>query len=231
MWEENLLTNLLEDLGGYVRSQGLDRWSWRLEGNECFSVKSMYLKLERLMLDDNRCSEEERRVFRQIWKSGAPSKVVAFSWKLLHDRIPTSVNLDIRHCLPTGVAPNCSWCGTGRESSIHLFLHCDLEKEIWLRLMRWTNRWCLIPLNLFIFWECWNMGGYHKKIQKGRRLIWQAAIWVMWKARNDRVFNEGDKGVEDLVEEIQVLSWRWLLGRMDFRHLWCMNGSGIRRSA
>ena len=38
----------------------------------------------------------------------------------------------------------------------------------------------------------------------------------MWKARNDCVFNEGGKGVDDLVEEIQVLSWKWLLGRTDF---------------
>lgn len=33
-------------------------------------------ELEGRMLEDNRCPEEERRVFRQIWKSGAPSKVV-----------------------------------------------------------------------------------------------------------------------------------------------------------
>ena len=154
MWEENLLTNLLEDLEGYVWSQGVDRWCWSLEGNRGFSVKAMYLKLELLLLEDNGCPEEERRVFRQIWKPRAPSKVVAFSWKLLHDRIPTSANLDIRNCLPTGVAPNCSLCATERESSIHLFLHCDLAKDIWLRLMRWTNRWCLIPTNLFILWEC-----------------------------------------------------------------------------
>jgi len=36
---------------------------------------------------------EEKRVFRQIWKSPAPSKVVAFAWKLLLDRIPTRMNL------------------------------------------------------------------------------------------------------------------------------------------
>ncbi|RHN46575.1 hypothetical protein MtrunA17_Chr7g0243691 [Medicago truncatula] len=82
--------------------------------------------------------------------------------------------------------------------------------------MRWTNRWLLISPNLFIHWECWNLGGYHKKVRKGWRLIWQAAIWIIWKARNDRVFTGGGKGVDDLVEEIQLLSWRWLLSRTDF---------------
>jgi len=33
VWEENLLTNLLEDLKGFVWTQGEDRWWWSLEGN------------------------------------------------------------------------------------------------------------------------------------------------------------------------------------------------------
>ena len=31
----------------------------------------------------------------------------------------------------------------------------------------------------------------NKKIRKGLRMIWQAAIWLIWKARNDFVFNGG----------------------------------------
>jgi len=46
-------------------------------------------------------------------------------------------------------------------------------------------------------------------------MIWQATMWVIWKARNDRFFNNVVKGVEELVDEIQVLSWRWAMGRMD----------------
>jgi len=90
VWEENLLNNLLDDLEGFVRSHEEDTWRWRLGEDGSFSVKSFYSKLEDVMLGVNRCPEEERRVFRQIWKSGAPSKVAAFSWKLLLYRIPTS---------------------------------------------------------------------------------------------------------------------------------------------
>ncbi|AES67045.1 hypothetical protein MTR_2g086210 [Medicago truncatula] len=49
-------------------------------------------------------------VFRQIWKSGAPSKVIDFAWKALRDRILTQVNLDIRNCLPPDIGSNCVWC-------------------------------------------------------------------------------------------------------------------------
>jgi len=39
-------------------------------------------------------------VFHQLWKSQAPSKVLALSWKLLLDRIPTWLNLSRRNALP-----------------------------------------------------------------------------------------------------------------------------------
>jgi len=53
-----------------------------------YSVKS-YTKLEGLFLRENRWSEGERGVFSKVWKSPVPTKVVAFSWKILLNRIPT----------------------------------------------------------------------------------------------------------------------------------------------
>jgi len=58
-------------------------------------------------------------------------------------------------------------------------------------------------------------------------MIWQAAIWVFSKARNDRIFNNVVKGVEEIVEEIKVLSWRWMMGMRDtpvcmfYEWKWC----------
>jgi len=52
-----------------------------------------------MVFEDNR-NVDERRVFHCIWKSLAPSKVVAFSWKLFLDRIPMRVDLQRRNILP-----------------------------------------------------------------------------------------------------------------------------------
>lgn len=85
VWEDNLLTELLGDLEGFVGSEVEDSWRWKLESDHFFSVKSMYSKLEgREVLEVTR-PVGERRVFRQIWKTGAPSKVSAFVWKALLD--------------------------------------------------------------------------------------------------------------------------------------------------
>jgi len=67
-----------------------------------FSVKSCYSLLERLDLTDMIIGEEEKRVLIFIWKSPAPLKVLAFSWTLLQDCIPTRVSLVLRRELSGG---------------------------------------------------------------------------------------------------------------------------------
>jgi hypothetical protein len=42
---------------------------------------------------------EEEVIFRDNWRSKAPGKVLAFSWTLLLDRIPTKVNLAKRRLM------------------------------------------------------------------------------------------------------------------------------------
>lgn len=225
--EEQLLVNLLEDLEGHVWSNGEDRWVWRMEDEGKFTVKSMYAKLEGRWIVENNWSVEELRVFLQLWKSPAPSKVVALSWKVLLDRIPSRLNLRRRNALPPEVSVRCALCEVEMETSIHLFAHCMVARGIWLELLKWVDNMFLMPQNVFNHWLCWNAGTSNKKLIKGFRLIWHAAIWVIWKMRNDKIFNDKEKEVMELVEEIKVLSWRWCLTRLKILsclyYEWCWN--------
>lgn len=107
VWENELLMELLEDLEGFRGFLEEDVWWWRLEDNGGFTVKSMYKKLEGLMLEECSISEEQGSMFTHIWKSSTPAKVAAFSWKLLHDRIPTKFNLSHRQILPPESSLTC----------------------------------------------------------------------------------------------------------------------------
>jgi hypothetical protein len=179
-----------------------------------FTVKSTYDKLLEVMLVEDRWHEEERKVFGSIWKSPAPLKVVVFSWKALQDRIPSKYNLGIRDVLPTETSVLCDGCGNSVETTMHILLHCDLAKGVWLQVMRWWNISLLIPPNLFIHWACWSSVESRKRLKKGLGQVWHTSIWVLWKARNDRIFNEGVVSEDSLVEEIQVWSWRWAMYRL-----------------
>lgn len=152
-------------------------------------------------------------MFQDLWSTLAPSKVVAFGWRVLINRLATKDNLALRNVLPVEEALSCVSCGSNEESSLHLFLHCDLASAVWLDLMRWLGEVYLIPLNLFIHWECWKAAGINKMVRKGRGLIWLATIWVLWKARNDKIFNGVNYVAVDIVETVKVLSWRWILSR------------------
>lgn len=66
VWENNLLLELLEDLDGFVWRLGVDFWAWKLEGENLFSVKSLYSKLIGRGLGVELKPEGERRVFRHI---------------------------------------------------------------------------------------------------------------------------------------------------------------------
>lgn len=89
------------------------------------------MKLEGRMLEERTISEVQGKVFSNIWKSPAPSKVVAFSWKLFHDRILSKVNLAHRHVLPLEASLNCVLCEGRIKSANHLFIHCVFASEVW----------------------------------------------------------------------------------------------------
>jgi len=118
-----------------VWSQEADVWRWRLEDSGVFTVKSAYISLEEVVLSEDRWREDEKGVFKCLWKIPAPSKVVAFGWKVFLNRIPSKVNLVLRHVLPHEESSLCAVCARMEKTSLHIFLHCDLAISVWLRIM------------------------------------------------------------------------------------------------
>ena len=214
LWELNLVDILLASLEGVILGSDVDRWVWLPEKDGCFSVKSMYMVLERILLMEvDFCSSKEA-VFEVLWRSPAPSKVVAFSWTLLLDRIPTRANLAIRNILEPDSSLLCVLCDRTVETSSHLFLHCDVAYMIWRRILDWLDFNFVTSPNLFVHFECWSREATPNKIKKGAWLIWHATIWAIWNERNARIFNNQRKEVEEIVDGIKAVSWFWALSRL-----------------
>jgi hypothetical protein len=100
--------------------------------------------------------EEENRAFGQIWKSPAPSKVVALSWKGLLDRIPTGLNLARGNVLAPTMSLLCVLCNNDEESTNHIFLHCSKSWKVWSEFQNWLEVNCITPSNICAHWRCWD---------------------------------------------------------------------------
>jgi hypothetical protein len=237
-WEEEVLLSLKEDLVGARLTNEVDMWRWRWEDSGVFSVNSAYRRLKGIVFNEVPWREDEKGVFENLWKCPVPSKVVAFAWRAILNRVPTKANLALRNVLGPEVNSLCGLCNTREESVHHLFLHCEVASEAWLSLMRWLNHYFISPPNLVVHWECWLGGDRANKVKKGLGIIWLATIWALWKSRNDKVFNEANVEVDAIVEEVKVLAWKWAMGRMSipvclffewcWNPKWCLNRSPIR---
>ncbi|GAU48925.1 hypothetical protein TSUD_301800 [Trifolium subterraneum] len=154
-------------------------------------------------------NDDELRVLNNIWRSPTPSKVVAFSWKLLWNRVPTKTNLALRGVQPNGGSLDCLHCLGKEESGAHLFLFCDFAGQVWNALFRWLGLVIVMPPNIFLLFDCFTGAAVNKKFWKGYALIWHAAIWMIWKSRNDIIFSNGVIDLEKVIDAIKLCSWRW----------------------
>ncbi|PNX88953.1 TSL-kinase interacting protein [Trifolium pratense] len=130
-------------------------------------------------------------VFKRLWESASPSKIRAFVWQLLLNRVQTKDNLYKLKMLRT-------------------------DQQTWLGFT------LIIPPNLAISFAMWATCVTNKKEKAGMCLIWNAFIWVVWKRWNDSVFNNGTVTVEEMVEQIKVVSRQWFIGRIAKGPVDCM---------
>ncbi|KAK2424522.1 hypothetical protein QL285_034875 [Trifolium repens] len=49
----------------------------------------------------------------------------------------------------------------------------------------------------------------NKKARNGYRLVWHTTVWLIWRYRNDVLFNNLVKNASDCAEERKVLTWKW----------------------
>ncbi|MCI17694.1 F-box family protein, partial [Trifolium medium] len=161
-WEEDSVLELVESLENVSFSLEEDKWRWSLNPDGCFSVKSAFDALSRELVMGPNLNPWEAKKFKCIWDSPAPSKVIAFSWKLLYDRVPTKENLLVRGVIQQHMGGSCVWCDVAPESSSRLFLHCKMAHVVWYEIFKWLGVVIVMPSNLFHLFDC-----SFKKARKG----------------------------------------------------------------
>ncbi|PNX69227.1 hypothetical protein L195_g056601 [Trifolium pratense] len=95
----------------------------------------------------------------------------------------------------------------------HLFLHCTIASKVWYQIMSWLGLVVIVPQNLVTSYGMLVGCGKDKRNRECLALIWNSLMWVIWRFRNDCIFNNKEATVEEMVDEVKLLSWKWFMGR------------------
>ncbi|KAL8506992.1 hypothetical protein ACS0TY_017755 [Phlomoides rotata] len=60
--------------------------------------------------------------FVLVWNKLALPKVRVHAWRVLWERVPTTIKLQRRRCLPNGTNINCIFCDSSPKYVRHVFL-------------------------------------------------------------------------------------------------------------
>ncbi|KAF5783556.1 putative RNA-directed DNA polymerase [Helianthus annuus] len=215
--EEVMAVQLLSDeMFAAARGYGDDRWTWELDGSGNFSVKSLknYLQCARFPNLGNDFS----------WNNWTPSKVNFLSWRISLDRLPTLVALARRNVINGQI--ECKMCGLFAEDVDHLFAGCNGAQYVW----DFISHWCKIS-SIYAFCAK-DLLKWHMQVRgnaKWKQLIYaviQVALWVIWRSRNDLVFNNKAVNRVRMTTEIKQLSFLWVGNRSSLKGIswedWCM---------
>ncbi|KAL8502439.1 hypothetical protein ACS0TY_021544 [Phlomoides rotata] len=113
----------------------VDTWKWDLTKDGSYSVKSAYQEIAKREAGNSSNLEN----FGFVWNKAVPLKIAAFTWKLMHDRIPTMWNLLQRRAFNSSYSTKCRVCGKFDEDTKHLFLDCKVAVAVWERVLLWFD--------------------------------------------------------------------------------------------
>ncbi|XP_071687783.1 uncharacterized protein [Rutidosis leptorrhynchoides] len=95
----------------------------------------------------------------------------------------------------------------------HIFIHCPLAKDLWLRVFRWWNLSRLLYANMGeLFQGCLDSNHPEK-----RSKLWKAIEWVcgymIWRNRNLTVFQKKKGSGPMALNEVQIKPCDWISRR------------------
>jgi len=204
-WEEESVlecSSLLCDI--VLQVSTLDRWRWVLDHFSGYSVKGTY---KYLTLPT---TPVETGLYDAAWVKHVPLKVSVFVWCLLRNRLPTKDNLLRRRALHQDDIICVGGCGC-QETSHHLFIRCDIFGGLWHRIYQWLDI-SFIPLELVRdnLHQFGNLAGLPQFTHSFLQVIWHACVWLIWKERNNNIFNHKTKDVVLLLDSVKLTSFLWL---------------------
>ncbi|GKU90554.1 hypothetical protein SLEP1_g4537 [Rubroshorea leprosula] len=154
-----------------------DTWKWEHSKEGNYSTKTAYK-----LLTNELNGLDAAPIHKRVWNPIIPSKISAFNWQLLQDRIPTKSNLQRRGIITDLEDGIYALCEEEIDDSNHLFLKCKVAKWLWKACGKLWG----ISVNLENdCWKSFEQFGKSKDILRLRRqqnLVIQIVIYFVCKS-------------------------------------------------
>ena len=112
------------------------------------------------------------------------------------------------------IQPENAVCALGcghQETTNHLFLDCNIFSSLWYQVWQWLGISLMMPSDLrHHYYHFTNMAGPPRVTHLFLRIIWFASVWVLWKERNNRVFQYAVYSSTGMLEKVKLYSFLWL---------------------
>jgi hypothetical protein len=101
------------------------------------------------------------------------------------------------------------------ETSSHLLFHCNIFGSVWNFILQWLGVSCVLSGDASShYYQFSFIGGVAKSRRSILQVIWLATVWESWKERNNRVFNDNYCIIQQVVDKVKSLTFRWLKGSL-----------------
>ncbi|CAN1177039.1 Putative ribonuclease H protein At1g65750 [Linum perenne] len=158
---------------------------WGLEPHGSYSVKSGYLLAKEVGVG------EINAIWKRVWSWRGPQRIRQFLWVAIHNRLMTNAERHRRHITNND---GCGLCVDEAETTDHLLRGCPMAKQVWCRVLSITSSDVFFSMDIEDWWKRFLN-------DKEVSIIFGITCWLLWKTRNERIFEGKRTSVGGIVEQ------------------------------
>lgn len=143
--------------------------------------------------------------YRIIWRKIVPLKVRILSWLVLNNSPLTRDRLKNKHLITLQM---CLFCKQVEETLEHILLFCPFTLAFWSHFSFYF-KFSLAPHSIGDWWLEWRCVNIPDNLRCLWDIIMLAFIWILWRERNNRIFNASSNNFCFLFNSIIFFSNFW----------------------
>lgn len=216
-WNIDLLNEVIaaEDIPRILslrisKSGRRDGYCWKHTTSGCYTVKSGYAIAveQRKKVENEPILEPSCNVLKKkVWKLKAPKKIKHFLWQALSGFVASASKLKERHC---GSDTVCQRCGADIETINHILFECPPAVQCWALSLVPSSPGYFPCSSIYVNFDILLQLGQNSTTQNLDFTMFPWLIWYLWKARNDKCFNNKDAQSMDtlLLARNEAEAWK-----------------------